>query len=223
MKRLHKAAGEQGTAVATAAASLPFPPLSGADVSDWNASIGCVPEFDLEITSSATSTLTNATIYGGVLEAQVLADDNVDTVDFANNELDLTGHAYETGDGPVQLSTTGTLPSGLATGTDYYVIKVNANSIKLATSRANALAGTAVAFTDAGSGTHTISDTATTERIVWHAHGLLGQAADGSISLTASKGYTQRLRHRPRVVAYAVDATISAGNISLTVYPALEQ
>ncbi len=55
----------------------------------------------------------------------------------------------------IRLTTTGTLPAGLALATDYWVIRVNATTIKLATSRANALAGTAVAFSDNGSGTHT--------------------------------------------------------------------
>ena len=57
----------------------------------------------------------------------------------------------------VQLTTTTTLPGGLATATDYYVIKVTDTTIKLATSYANAVAGTAVNITDAGTGTHTIN------------------------------------------------------------------
>jgi hypothetical protein len=57
----------------------------------------------------------------------------------------------------VQLTTTTTLPGGLATATDYYVIKVTDTTIKLATSYANAVAGTAINITDAGTGTHTIN------------------------------------------------------------------
>lgn len=57
----------------------------------------------------------------------------------------------------VQLTTTGTLPAGLALATDYYVIKVTDLTIKLATSYANAVAGTAIDITDAGTGTHTIN------------------------------------------------------------------
>jgi hypothetical protein len=57
----------------------------------------------------------------------------------------------------VQVSTTTTLPSGLAAATDYYVIKVTDTEIKLATSYANAVAGTAIDITDAGTGTHTIN------------------------------------------------------------------
>lgn len=57
----------------------------------------------------------------------------------------------------VQLTTTTTLPGGLATATDYYVIKVTDETCKLATSYANAVAGTAINITDAGTGTHTMS------------------------------------------------------------------
>jgi hypothetical protein len=57
----------------------------------------------------------------------------------------------------VQVSTTTTLPAGLAAATDYYVIKVTDLTCKLATSYANAVAGTAIDITTAGTGTHTIN------------------------------------------------------------------
>lgn len=68
-------------------------------------------------------------------------------------------HGYQTGDVvQVRSQTTtgavGTLPTGLAPATNYWVIAVSANKFRLATSRANALAGTAIA-TSGGSGLHT--------------------------------------------------------------------
>lgn len=57
----------------------------------------------------------------------------------------------------VQLTTTTTLPAGLSLATDYYVIKVTDTTCKFATSYANAVAGSAVDITDAGTGTHTIN------------------------------------------------------------------
>lgn len=57
----------------------------------------------------------------------------------------------------VQLTTTTTLPAGLSLATDYYVIKVTDLTCKFATSYANAVAGTAINITDAGTGTHTIN------------------------------------------------------------------
>ena len=49
------------------------------------------------------------------------------------------------------------LPDPLAIDTDYYVIKLTDTTCKLATSYANAVAGTAVNITDAGTGTHTMN------------------------------------------------------------------
>lgn len=57
----------------------------------------------------------------------------------------------------VQVSTTTTLPAGLAAATDYYVIKLTDTTIKLATSYANAVAGTAIDITSTGTGTHTLN------------------------------------------------------------------
>lgn len=57
----------------------------------------------------------------------------------------------------VRLTTTTTLPAGLSLATDYYVIKVTDSTFQLATSYANAVAGTAINITDAGTGTHTMS------------------------------------------------------------------
>lgn len=95
----------------------------------------------------------------------VIADDTVESVSAAANTLTLTAHGLLTGDGPVRLTSSGTLPGGLATGTDYWVIKVDANTIKLATSLVNALAGTPIDITGAGTGTHTLSDTSETRRV----------------------------------------------------------
>lgn len=57
----------------------------------------------------------------------------------------------------VRLTTTTTLPAGLALATDYYVIKASDTTFKLATTFANAVAGTAINITDAGTGTHTVT------------------------------------------------------------------
>lgn len=59
-----------------------------------------------------------------------------------------------------QASTTTTLPAGLALTTDYFVIVISADTYKLASSLALALAGTAIDITDAGTGTHTFTPTA---------------------------------------------------------------
>lgn len=93
--------------------------------------------------------------------------------------LTISSHGYFTGL-KLQVSTTTTLPGGLSASTDYYVIYVSANTFKLATSLANALAGTYIDITSAGTGTHTATpsgagsgfmanDTQVAYRVVWGA------------------------------------------------------
>ncbi len=98
--------------------------------------------------------------------ALVVADDVAESVDATANTVTLTAHGLLTGDGPLRWTTTGTLPAPLAPATDYWVIKVSANAIKLAASFADAMAASPVAInlTDTGTGTHTLSDTSVTRR-----------------------------------------------------------
>jgi hypothetical protein len=77
------------------------------------------------------------------------------TSTFAANTLTITAHNLQTGDGPYRVETSAAdLPSGLAVDTDYWIIRSDADTIQLATSKANADAGTAVALADDGTGTH---------------------------------------------------------------------
>lgn len=69
----------------------------------------------------------------------------------ATNHIDLTAHGFLTGDGPIRLEEgNGDLPDGYAEDTDYWVVKVDADDFKVATTYANAIAGTAVAIADDG-------------------------------------------------------------------------
>lgn len=93
----------------------------------------------------------------------------------------------------VQVSTTTTLPAGLSAATNYYVIKVTDTTCKLATSYANAVAGTAINITDAGTGTHTINtllprytNGAGLRSIFWNTNATPLGAATPSLSI----GYT---------------------------------
>ena len=57
----------------------------------------------------------------------------------------------------VQFTTTTTLPAGLSLATDYWLVRQSSTTAKVATSYANAIAGTTVDITDAGTGTHTLT------------------------------------------------------------------
>jgi hypothetical protein len=102
----------------------------------------------------------------GAADALVVADDTFTTTHAANT-LTAVAHGLLTGDGPIRVSNAGgALPAGLVAATDYYVIKVDADTLSLASTRANAFISTAVDLTDDGTGTHTLSDTASTRRPV---------------------------------------------------------
>jgi len=79
--------------------------------------------------------------------------------DLSNDILNVSATFYEwiatTDD--VRLTSTGTLPAGLNSGVDYYVIKLSTtNQIKLATSINAAKLGVAIQINDSGTGVHTI-------------------------------------------------------------------
>jgi hypothetical protein len=81
-------------------------------------------------------------------------DKTVSSVSAAANTLSVTAHGLATGD-MLKVSSTLTVPTGLTAGTIYYAIKVDADTIKLATSLLNAKLGTAIDITGAGTGTIT--------------------------------------------------------------------
>lgn len=80
-------------------------------------------------------------------------------VDIANDKVTIGGTELPTGT-KVQLTTTGTLPAGLATGTDYWMVANGDGTNSFASSRANAIADTPtlVDITDYGTtgAVHTI-------------------------------------------------------------------
>lgn len=203
----------------TAQTALPSPPTTwGLLPKIWKNYN--VDEFDLEVWAAASTNLTAAELRGCTRHPVVLVDDDVDAVTEAADTLTVTGHAYETGDGPVRFTTTDTLPAGLELLTDYWLIKVDANTVKVCATWEYAMLGVAIDITDAGTGTHTISDTADTERNHWHVHGLLGPARDGAVALTRAKAYRARCRHAEGVLAYALTATLSAAEaVSARIQP----
>lgn len=120
----------------------------------------------------------------------------------------------------VRLTTTTTLPAGLATATDYYVIKISDTTCKFATSYANAVAGTAIDITDAGSGTHTINTLlprytsgAGLQAIFWNTNATALGAATPNLSL----GYTnsQQTASRATPTTLPIGKTTPANGLIL--------
>lgn len=82
----------------------------------------------------------------------------------------MAAHGLVTGDA-IYFTTTGALPTGLAANTLYYVVFVSSSTFNLATTRANAVAGTKITTTGSQSGVHTLR---------WCPYGL----GDGSTTFT---------------------------------------
>ena len=205
------------------ATALPAIPLRAAYITPWQ-NVAQIPSmFDLDISSSTTTALTDAELLFGKMVALVNADDVADAVDLTDNEFDMAAHGLQTGDGPFRISSSGTMPGGLSTGVDYWVIAVNSGSVSWALSFADALAGNEIdLITTAGTGTITVADTADTKRVFWRSVGALGHDSDGAISLTVSRGYSARVELSAGVVAIGIAATVSAGTVTATVYPVID-
>lgn len=104
----------------------------------------------------------NALVSGGQVRA-VVGDTNktfngATAVNLTNNTITIPSHGYSTGDVVIYDKNGGTIVTGLTNYAVYFVIVVNTNTIKLATSAGSAAAGTAVDLTVLGSGTHRLYD-----------------------------------------------------------------
>lgn len=155
-----------------------FTQLNAVSDKNYTATFSALVQGDITFVGEADDdTLTAAA-------ALVYADQNF-TADNATEIFTKAAHGLLTGDGPLQVSNSGgALPTGLVAVTDYWVIKIDANTFYLATTIANALAGTHLSISTNGTGTQTISDTASTRRVA--AHGL--HTGDGPFQLTNSGG-----------------------------------
>lgn len=112
------------------------------------------------------------------------------TTTHGTETVNAVAHGLLTGDGPVQLTTTNTLPAGYSLATDYYITKTGADSFTLAATRALAYAGTPVLISGNGTGVHTLTGAATCARPVVVASGIDTTAAalvgDRPVALTLS-------------------------------------
>lgn len=183
-------------------------------VANFEAAIAASSAFDVK-TPGTGSNLLATTVDEFTATALAGGDDS---------ELAATGHGLLTGDGPVQVTSTGTIPTGLLAATNYWVTKDDANNVGLAPTLADALAGNVIQFTGAGTGTIDLVAVAATQRVHWHSHGLLGDLGDGAVTLDAQQAYWTRKPHSPRVVAYALTATFGAGSgtVSAAVFPVVD-
>lgn len=125
-------------------------------------------------------------------------------VSVADNTITIASNGFYTG---LKVALTGTgLPTGLS-ATNYYIVLVDQNTIKLATSQANAIAGTVVDITGQG----TTSDALLTP----------GAAASlsGSVSVQVSNDYSLNQNGSVNNAGTWNTMTVSSGGLAVTVVP----
>ena len=80
-----------------------------------------------------------------------------DSNTISSNQITISSHGFSTGDTVVYDRNSNTALTNLTDGSTYYVISVNSNAIKLSTTSANSLAGTAITLSaTGGSQTHKV-------------------------------------------------------------------
>jgi hypothetical protein len=104
------------------------------------------------VNASAGTAIDLTSVGSGVLDVSVLGGSGISAFNAATDEITKTAHGLATGE-RIRFSGAGAAPTGLSKNTDYYVIQGgDANTFKVATSYANALASTAIDFSGAASG-----------------------------------------------------------------------
>lgn len=121
------------------------------------------PTMDIDIYKAGTSTrIYQATITAvdKILDTITIAADSLTTantnVNTTTDVITVPSNTWINTGTPLTLWTSGA-PGGTVNGTVYYAIRLTATTIKLATTYANALAGTAIDLTSQGTGSHVFS------------------------------------------------------------------
>lgn len=114
----------------------------------------------------AAPTTTTATLVdidngtaGAATTSLTVSQNTIDMTTAASDQVTIAAHGYITGDSVVLNVGTGSLDTNLTDGNVYYVIWVSDSVISLASSYANALAGTAITLAEDGTSTDSTLDT----------------------------------------------------------------
>ena len=136
-------------------------------------------------------------------------------VSVANDTLTFNDHRFVNIQRVTYTKGGGTVITGLTDNTTYYVIKVDQNTIKLATSSSNAIAGTAINLTGLGAGTtHTLNiafDGTNTKFKATHSNGTkakISRAAQLTISINGVNQQPQETSGPTVGYGIAADSTI---------------
>ncbi len=139
--------------------------------------------------NSAVDRQTYADVVGSAYETAtaVTFDGTVTAVDVTANTITEVDHGFQTGDKVTYDNGGGTSITGITDGTDYFVIRVDDDTIQLATTYALALAGTARDLTVVGVGTaHTLTPVVTATFVAQsNGNAIVELTAPSGVELTA--------------------------------------
>ena len=140
---------------------------------------------------------------------------STDVVSVANDTLTFANHRFITGQKVTYTDGGGTVITGLTDGTSYFIIKVDQNTIKLATNASNAASSTAIDLTGVGAGTsHTLKvafDGVNTKFKATHTNGIKASISRAAqLSLSINGVIQQPTEAKPPTVGYGIepDSTI---------------
>lgn len=163
------------------------------------------PSTDL---STGGAQQTYADTIGTAYEAASTATIPTTDVNTSTDTITETAHKFVTGQKVTYSNGGGASAGGLTTATDYYVIKTGANTFKVATTFANAVAGTAIDITSTGNNAQTFSAVFTAAFV-----GQTGATAQVKLTVPAGASVTTLL-------ADSVDFAFSTGETCTFAAPA---
>ncbi len=171
------------------------------------------------VTSSVAGDTNDVHTAGSVSIASAITVDTNAAGTFAasslsGNAVTVTAHGWKTGL-LGQVTTAGTLPTGLSASTNYYIIVIDANTVKFATTYAHAIAGTVITLSG-GVGNSTFTPTAlagatvqaqwSNDTVVW-----INIGSATSISAALNFGVTV---DRPPYPWLRLNYSVTAGSLS---------
>ena len=150
-----------------AATMANYTPITPVDLAVCNV---CPSGYTLTNARDIYTITANATIYGNAGDVETAYQNataktfNAATAINTTTEIfTITAHGFVTGQQVVYSNGGGTAPTGLSNATNYFVIKIDANTFKLASTLPNSFAGTAINITAAGVGAgHTLTSSSFT-------------------------------------------------------------
>ncbi len=176
-----------------------------------------IRKFKICLWGNSSFAVTSGELFAMRQAPLTIADDAVVSIDATTNIITLTTGGLYTGDGPIGF--TGTA-SGFDVAAAYWVIRVGATTIQLATSLSDAWAGTAVDLTSAVEAATLVDVTSgnVTCRTHFDSYGLIGYANDGAVTITAQKGWQEVYEHDAGNIGYALSASYT-GTLFGDIFP----